>query len=194
MKYLKYVLYALIGLFVLFIALGLLNPTVNYGHEFTVNKTAKEAWAVSMDESKYSQWLTGFKSIELLSGEKGKQGSTYKVVVEPGEGQDPFEMIETLVEIKEFEKAKLTFDSEGMEIDQLYAFEEKGGNTTFTSETEVRGKGIMGRSMFALMHMFGMFEAQESENMKALKKLIEENTTDYYKIEEDVPLEAIPVQ
>ena len=52
----------------------------------------------------------------------------------------------------------------------------------------------MGRSMFALMHMLGMFEAQEAKNMEALKKLIEENTTDYYKMEEEMILEAIPIQ
>ena len=46
-----------------------------------------EAWAVHQDESKLGQWLAGFKSIDLISGEVGTVGSKYKVVVNPGEGQ-----------------------------------------------------------------------------------------------------------
>ena len=81
MKVLKYILFLIIGLVVLYFAIGLIKPVVQYGHEVTVNKPVKEAWAVAQDETKYGQWLKGFKSIELLEGEKGKAGSKYKVVV-----------------------------------------------------------------------------------------------------------------
>ena len=60
MKYFKYVLYAIIALIIIFLAIGMMNPSVSYGHEITVNKSVKEAWAVSQDESKYAQWLEGF--------------------------------------------------------------------------------------------------------------------------------------
>ena len=37
------------------------------------------------------------------------------------------------------------------------------------------------RSMFAIMETFGgSFTAQEKKNIEALKKVINENTTDYY--------------
>ena len=40
---------------------------------------------------------------------------------------------------------------------------------------------MMMRSMFALMETFGgAFQAQEVKNIEALKKVVEENTTDYY--------------
>ncbi len=181
MKILKYLLFLIIGLALIFITIGFIKPSVSYGHEITVNKPLEEAWAVSQDENKIGQWLQGFKSIDLISGEKGKVGSKYKVVVNPGEGQPDFEMIETVVSMKKFDHIKLSFDSEMMKFDQTISHSETDGKTTIKTESKASGKGIMMRSMFALMEMFGgTFQAQEVKNIEALKKVIEENTTDYY--------------
>ena len=181
MKILKYLLFALAALFILFFAFGLLNPSVSYGHEITADKSVEEAWAVSQDESKYTEWLAGFQSIELLSGEKGAEGSTYKVVVDPGEGQPEFVMTETVTSIKEFDHVTMHFDSEMMDFEQTMTFKENDGKTTIATDSKVIGKGLMSRSMFAIMEILGgAFTAQEAENIEALKKLINENTTDYY--------------
>lgn len=181
MKPLKYFIYLILALIVLFVALGFIKPIVKYGHEIEVNKTVSEAWAVHQDESKLNQWLKGFKSIELLSGEEGEPGSTYKVVVNPGEGQEDFEMTETLISIEEFNHIDMSFDSKMMEFRQKTSFEEKDGMTSVKTESEVKGKGIMMRSMFALMELLGgSFQKQEEENIENLKKVIEENTTEYY--------------
>lgn len=180
MKILKYILFIIIGLIVLFLAIGLLKQSVNYGHEITVNKPIQEAWFVTQDVSKYSQWLEGFKSMELISGEENKVGSKYKVIVEPGEGQPEFDMIETLVSIKEYDHVTLHFDSAPMNFEQTISFKEANGMTTVKTESKVIGKNILSRSMFALMEMLtGAFTKQETKNIEALKILIEENTTDY---------------
>jgi hypothetical protein len=181
MKYLKYFLYIIIGLIVLFLAVGLLKSSVSYGHEITVDKSLKEAWAVTQDASKYDQWLEGFKSIELISGKQGEVGSKYKVIVNPGEGQEDFEMIETVVAIDKYKLVELGFDSDMMDFEQKMLFSEADGKVKFKTESTVKGKGIMMRSMFALMEMFGgAFSKQEAKNIEALKKVINENTTDYY--------------
>jgi len=101
MKILKYILFLIAGLIIIFLAMGLLKPEVNYGCEITVNKPLEEAWYVTQDPSKFPQWLEGFKSMELISGEEGQVGSKYKVIVQPGEGQPDFEMIETVVAIND---------------------------------------------------------------------------------------------
>jgi len=181
MKILKYFLYIIIGLVLLFFVIGLLKPSVSYGHEITVNKSAKEAWAVSQDDSKFSQWLEGFKSIELISGEQGEVGSKYKVIVNPGEGQPDFEMVETFLVENEYERVEMSFESEMMDFYQIITLKEADGKTTIKTDNTVSGKGIMMRSMFAIMEtLSGAFTAQETKNIEALKKLIEENTTDYY--------------
>lgn len=191
MKILKYLFYLTLGLVVIVLAVGLLKPSVSYGHKISVNKPIKEAWAVTQDESKFDQWLEGFKSIELISGEKNAVGSKYKVIVDPGEGQPEFEMIQTVASIKEFDHVTLSFDSDFMDFEQTISYSEENGLTTVETDSKVFGKNIITRAMFAIMEMFtGSFHAQETKNIEALKKLIEENTTDYYPapnvIEEDM--------
>ncbi len=181
MKILKKILYVIIVLVVLFFAFGIFKPTINYGHEITVNKSVKESWAVSQDHSKFALWLEGFKSIDLISGDSAQVGSKYKVVVNPGDGQPDFEMTETLVSIKEFDHISLSFDSEMMTFEQTIHHSEKDGKATVRTESQVSGKGMVMRSMFAIMDMFaGSFQTQEEKNIEALKKVIEENKTDYY--------------
>lgn len=181
MKILRYILLVILVIIPIFFVIGLMKPAVNYGHEITVNKSIEEAWAVTQDESKYSQWLDGFKSIDLISGEKNKVGSKYKVIVNPGEGQEDFEMTETLVALKEFDHVEMHFDSDMMDFEQIISFKENDGKTTVKTDSKVLGKGIMMRSMFAIMEtLTGSFTKQETYNVENLKKLIDENTTDYY--------------
>jgi len=183
MKILKYLLFTIIVLAILYFSFGLLNPSISYGHQITVDKSVQEAWAVSQDESKYDQWLAGFKSMELIDGEKGEVGSKYKIVVEPGEGQPPFEMIETVRSIKEFDHVDMHFDNEMMDFEQTISFKEEDGKTTIATDSKVIGKSLMTRSMFAMMEILGgSFTAQETENIEALKTLINTNTTDYYPV------------
>ena len=176
MRFLKYFFYLIAGLFIIFLAMGFVHPTINYGHEITVNKPLKEAWMVQQDETKLGQWLAGFKSIELISGEAGKVGSKYKVVVKPSPEEPDFEMIETIVSLKDFDHIGLSFDSDMMVFDQTTTFSENNGQTTIKTDSSVKGKGIIMRSMFAAMEIFGgSFKAQEVKNIEALKKVIEEN-------------------
>lgn len=180
MRFLKYTLYFIIVLVIVFFAIGFIKPTVHYGHEITVNKPIKEAWAVQQDETKLGQWLAGFKSIDLISGEKGDVGSTYKVLVKPSEEEPDFEMIETIVSKKQFESIQLSFDSDMMLFEQTTSFSEVDGKTSIKTNSKVKGKGMLMRSMFAVMDLVGgSFQKQEVENIEALKQVIEENTTNY---------------
>lgn len=167
-------------LIVAFFGIGYFNPTVEYGHTITVNKPLKEAWAVTHDETKYDQWLQGFKSMELISGEKGAVGSKYKVVVNPGEGEEDFEMIETIVSLKNYDHVALHFDSEIMEFEQTILFTENDGKVNIQTLSTVHPTGMFLRSMFASMELLtGTFQMQEEKNIDALKVLINENKTTY---------------
>ena len=195
MKILKYILIGLLSLILLFMAFGWIHPSVHYGHEITVDKSVKEAWAVTQDDSKYNQWLEGFKSITLLNGEKGAPGSTYKVVVNPGEGQPDFEMTETLVSIREFDHIDLQFDSDMMDFKQRMSFSEADGKTTIKTHSEVTGKTMVMRSMFAMMEIFTKgFTKQETKNINALKIVIEANTTNYYPAPVEMVTDSLTVE
>lgn len=181
MKILKYLLVLLVALVVTFFAFGIFMPSVDYSYEIRANKSLKEAWAVSQDESKFGKWLNGFKSTELISGEKFEVGAKSRIIVNPGEEQEDFEMIETIEAVKEFDYVKMKYVSDMMDFDHEFSFEESGEGTVVKSESTVMGKGIIMRSLFAVMETFGgTFKKQEGSNMEALKKVIEENTTDYF--------------
>ena len=191
MKILKYILYALLALVILFFLVGLLKPTVSYSSEITVDKPVQEAWAVAKDESKLGEWLKGFKSIELIEGNQGEVGSKYKVIVSPGDGQEDFEMIETIASLQEFDHIEMHFDSDFMDMTQRITHTESDGKTTINAVSKVNGKGLMSKSMFALMEMLGgSFTKQDNENFNALKTLINQNKTDYYPVPVEEILEA----
>lgn len=191
MKFLKYLLITIVVLVLAFFAIGMIHPEVEYGSEIVVSKSLEEAWAVSEDASKYHLWLDGFKSMELIEGEYGEVGSKYKIIVNPGEGQEDFEMTETVISRVEFDHVNMHFDSEMMDFEQTITFSETDEGVSIKTASKVIGKGAMMRSMFALMEkMGGAFTSQEAKNQNALKKVIEENTTDYFPVEEVIESEG----
>ncbi len=176
----KYLGLVLIFLVFCFFAIGLLKPTVDYGHTITVDKPVTEAWAVHQDATKYHQWLKGFQSIELIEGEQNTVGSKYKVVVIPQEGADEFVMIETIKSIQPNDHVTLHFDSDLMEFDQTTTFTTKGKQTMITTDSKTRASTFISRCIFSMAELFtGMFKAQEVENIENLKSVIESNTDVY---------------
>jgi len=142
-----------------------------------VDKPLTEAWAVMNDESKLSQWLLGITAIEHVSGEKGKVGAVTKYTFDQN-GKQSF-VLETLKEIEPNERVAMDFVMEGaMNMDYKVNFSEKDGKTVIRSSTITKGQGILMRSMVSFMT--GAMQKQEDLNMGNLKKLINENTTDYF--------------
>ena len=63
-------------------------------------------------------------------------------------------------------------------MDYQVDFTEKDGKTHIKSSTVTKGVGMFMRSMVSFMK--NSMQDQEDENMNNLKKLIEENTTNYF--------------
>ena len=115
--------------------MGIVFSEVKYGHTITVSKPINEAWAISQDESKFQLWLEGFQSIELIEGEMFEVGSKYRVIVNPGEGQPEFEMIETLVALNPPNSITMHFDSEMMFFEQTMAFVQDGTQVKISTDS-----------------------------------------------------------
>ncbi len=180
MRYLKIITVTFLVVIGLFLLVGFLFPTIEYGHEIIVDKGIEESWAVSQDTTKMHLWLQGFQSITLIDGIDGQVGSQYKVVVNPGEGQDDFVMHETVLDRQPPSLIHLKFDSEMMLFDQVLYLKQKGDKTVVGTQSKVAGKSIFMRSMFALMHYIaGSFQQQEVKNIEALKNVINSNSSIY---------------
>ena len=176
MKILKYLLALIVILILLFIGKGLMTPSIAYECELQIDKPAKDAWAVMSDETKVSQWIKGFKRTELISGTANTVGAVSKMYVV--EGGEEVMMEETITAIEEFKHMAMTFTMDFMDMDYEISLNEEGGKTTMHTKSTTRGNGILARSIVSFMP--GAMKAQEEENLNNLKKLIEENTTNYF--------------
>jgi len=177
MKYLKYLLGIIALLGIIFIVKGFLTPSVTYSSEIVVDKPIEEAMAVMQDESKVSEWLTGIKDMEHISGKKNTVGAVTKYTFDEN-GQEST-IIETITAIQPNEYMAMSFVlEEVMEMDYKVDFNNKDGKTYIKSTTITRGSGWFMRSMVSFMQ--SAMQAQEDENMNKLKKLIDENTTVYF--------------
>ena len=180
MRYLKIITGFILVVTGLFFFIGFLFPTIEYGHQITVDKGIEESWAISQDTTKMHLWLEGFKSITLIDGIDGQVASQYKVVVNPGEGQDDFVMYETVLDRQPPTLIHLEFDSDMMFFDQVMYLKQQGEKTVIGTQSKVSGKSSMMRSLFALMHYLGgSFQEQEIKNIEALKQVINTNKSKY---------------
>ena len=177
MKFLKYLFGAILLLVAFFFIKGMITPSISYSSEISVDKSINEAWAVMNDESKISEWLKGIKSVEHVSGEKGKVGAVTKYIFD--ENGTESTVIETIREIKDNEFIVMDFDMpDVMSMNYKVHFSEKDGKTNIKSETVTQGQGMIMKSMVSFMT--STMQAQEDTNMGNLKKLISENTTNYF--------------
>ncbi|GAA4272507.1 SRPBCC family protein [Aquimarina gracilis] len=176
MKYVKYLLGFIVLLILIFFGSGLLTPSVYYESEIIVNKSAKESWAVMSDESKLPQWIKGFKKTELISGTKNSVGAVSKIYIDDN-GQE-MTMQETIKEIKPNALMSMKFTMDFMDMDYEMHMKENNGKTTINSKSTTVGNGLFAKSIVSFMR--GSMKSQEDENLQSLKKVIEENTTDYF--------------
>ncbi len=175
MKVLKYVLGILLIIVLGFFAIGLISPEIEYECEVAVKKPLDEAWAVSQDENKMSDWLIGFQKIEPISGTPGTVGAVSDIYF-VNEGK---EMVirETINDIVEDESISMTFESDFMDMNYTLNMSQEGEQTKIRSFTIAKGNGAFSKSLMALMA--GSVKAQEEYNLSNLKKVIEENKTVY---------------
>ncbi len=176
MKYIKYLLGIIVLLLLVFFGRGLLTPSVSYENEIIVNKSVKESWAVMSDESKLPKWIKGFKKTELISGTANSVGAVSKIYVD--DNGEEMTMEETIKEIIVNELISMKFTMDFMDMDYEMHMKENNGKTKIKSKSTTAGNGLFAKSIISFMT--GSMKAQEDENLQSLKKLIEENTKDYF--------------
>ncbi len=176
MKYLKYLLAFILLLTLFFFGRGLLTPTIYYESEVVVNKSAKESWAVMSDEANLPKWIKGFKKTELISGEENTVGAVSKIYVEEN-GQE-MTMEETVLDVKPNELLAMKFTMDFMDMDYEMLFKENDGKTTILTKSTTSGNGLFAKSIVSFMS--GTMKSQEDANLQSLKKLIDENTKNYF--------------
>lgn len=176
MKYLKYILGLIAILVIGFFLMGIIKPELSYDCEIIVDKPAAESWALVQDEERMSEWLPGFQKIEHLSGTPGTVGAVSLVYFD-NDGQQ-MSIRETITEIVPDKSISMTFEDDFMNMDYKMSLTSIDGKTKINSSTTAVGNGTISKSIMALMG--GSIKAQEDTNLVNLKKVIEQNTKDYF--------------
>lgn len=171
MKIVKILLIVFLSLFLIFFVTSFLTPS-EYKTEVIVKVDAsiEKSFKVFTDETKMAEWITGFVSVENLTGENNAVGSTYKIVMND-EGREII-MTETITAFKENEY--FAFD---MENDDVFTAVDISFTPIDSSQTEIKAKSLfIPKAMFikVLMPLFEeeMHKRQDSNYLK-LKKVIE---------------------
>lgn len=144
-------------------------PTFTYVSKIEVNAPAEHAWAVFTDDTCMGEWMTGFKSIENISGNPNEVGSKWKLVIE--QGGELMEMTETMTAFKENELFAFKLENDVMFVDTDITFVEQNGRTEIKATNLVEGRNILWKSLFALMR--GALGANSQGICDNLKTVIE---------------------
>lgn len=173
MKIVKILLW-IVGVFVLlfaaFVGNGMINHTIEYDNEVTVDKSVIETWLVMGDTSKMKDWLPGFKKTEHVSGIPQTVGAVSNIYVEEN-GQEGV-IKETITKVVPLQSLGMDFDSDFMKMEYEVSTEVVEGKTVIKSHSVVRGTNLIFKGLFALMP--SELEKQEQTNLENLKKVIEE--------------------
>lgn len=169
----KKILLALLALIVVAVAgvlaAGFLKPTYKGTVSVTVNAPAAKTFAVFNNPDNMGKWMNGFVKIENASGEKNQVGSKWKMhFTENGREMVIDETVTAFEQDKHF-----AFDMEDtfakFHVD--IRFEEQNGQTIISQTSEGAGKGMIARSMIAIMS--GSIQSRQTEMYGKLKNLIE---------------------
>ena len=176
MKILKYLVIVLLLLIIGFFALGLITPSVEYSSTITVDKPIEEAWAVMADETRVSEWLEDVKRLEPVSGTPNTVGAVSNIFVD-NNGEEMM-MKETITKYEAPNVIAMDFSMDFMDMEYEMTLKEKNGKVEITSTSKTIGNGAVAKSIVAMMP--SAMKAQEDTNMNNLKKVINENTKNYF--------------
>lgn len=169
MKILKFVLGAVIGFAIVFFSVGIFAPSFTYENKVEVNAPVEKAWAIFTDESRMGDWLTGFQSIETISGNPGEVGCKYRVVfIENGE---EMVMTEEVTAFQENEIFAFTLDADPLISDVEVKFTGDESKTEIIATNHVEGKNLLWKSTLRLMKF--MIANRGQEQYDKLKEIIE---------------------
>jgi len=155
-------------LFAIWIA-GLIGGETEYSVSVEVNTTSENAWKVFTNDSLFSYWLMGFKSIQRIAGTSLTQGSEYRLTFE--EADQEYEMIQTLTAIEENRLFAFDGVTDIMDYHTEISFALSDSMTIITDHSVYKGKGFMLKAFIPLMH--DMLVARAKQMYQKLAVLME---------------------
>lgn len=169
MKIVKALLGIILMLVLLFLAIGIIRPSVSYENEVIINQPTSVVWAVMTDPTKLADWLDGYQRTELISGEPGTVGAVTSIFFV----QNGKEVVikETITQVVPNDMIAMDFENEFMNMEYQIEIKNVDNKSRVSSKTIAKGSNLFSRSMVGLMK--GVLSQQENTNLSKLKALAE---------------------
>ncbi|MPQ47975.1 SRPBCC family protein [Marinifilum sp. N1E240] len=144
---------------------------MKYTVEIEINQPIDKVVALFNDEDNLFKWMQGLQSIEHLTGEPGKKGSTSKMLFE--DGKRDIEMIETIISNNLPEELIATYEAKGVyNLAKISFISITDNKTKYLTEQEFQLKGFM--KIFGWI-MPGAFKKQTAKYLSMFKEFAEDN-------------------
>ena len=137
----------------------------------TVKAPAEQVWKILMDPGKLPGWLTGFISIQHLSGEPGKAGSKSKMVfLQRGKKMEVQEEVVKVNPHREYifkivHPSMFTYNSIGLSVN--------GGETSLEQVSELHPQNFLVKLVMPFMK--NNLRKVMQHDLNKLKNIIENN-------------------
>jgi uncharacterized protein YndB with AHSA1/START domain len=147
----------------------LITPTYQYEASIEVNGPVEKCWSAFHNINKMKQWMKGFESLTLKSGDSLAVGSVYEIVV----SDDGHRMVMTEKLTAVHAPTRISYELHNDVLQSKYSFSFEGNSTTkITSHYEITGNNIFWKSILFLSKSY--MKGAAVEQLSSLKKVIEQ--------------------
>lgn len=169
MKALKITGIVLTIIVVVFFGIGLIVPSYEYDSTIEVNAPVEKCWSIFNDVTKMNQWLKGFESLTLKSGDSLKVGSVYEIVVTDSDHR--MVMSEKITEVNAPKKISYQLNNDVLRSDFSFSFDGTSP-TKITSHYKVTGNNIAWKSILFLSKPY--MTGSAADQLSSLKSVTEQ--------------------
>ena len=136
-----------------------------------IKASAERVWGVFTNSELTSQWLTGLKSSETISGRPLEVGSKHRMVFDE-KGKDMV-LIETVTNVQENREYAFSMSHESMSSLNKVQLFENDGQTEILQSVEIKPRSFMFKLFMPFMK--GTMKKRMNGDLVKLKNLIENN-------------------
>ena len=169
MKALKIIGIIIVVAFATILIIGFAVPFYEYESSVQVNATPEKCWKVYNDVKLLNQWLPGFESLTLKSGDSLTAGSMYEIII--NDGGERMVMNEKIVDVNA--PTKITYELTNDVLKSEFSFSFEGSSsTTIKSNYKITGNNVIWSAVLFLSKSY--MTSSANGQLTSLKKLIEQ--------------------
>lgn len=142
---------------------------VVYDTQIEIARPVKEVYAVISNPEKATEWITGLKKIEAISGTPGQVGAESKYTFEERGKEVVF--YEKMLEVQPESHFSFHLTSDAVDMESKTVLKSNGDRTIVQMHNKVNGNNLM--TKLALPLMKGVMKKRQMQDLQQLKHLVE---------------------